>query len=167
CSSSEVSEQQRQDDTHDDGAGEREVEAEVPPLDVEVARQPPDRDTHHDEETEAGDDETHDDQRLAHDLSWSAWWRRDAQTSSTPAKKYPISYTAVSGASDPCVALRSIDCPNSWRRVPASALAGSVAPISVRHFLIASGASSTRTMAGPDDMNVVRLPKNPLPRCTA
>ena len=55
------------------------------------------------------------------------------------------------------MALFSIDVPNSLRSVPASALAGSVAPISVRHFLIASGASSASTTAGPDDMNVVRL----------
>src|SRR5262249_44838468 len=89
------------------------------------------------------------------------------QASSTPAKKYPISYAAVSGASDPCVALRSIDSANSLRSVPASALAGSVAPISVRHFLIASGASSTMTIAGPDDMNSVRLAKNGRSRWTA
>ena len=48
-----------------------------------------------------------------------------------------------------------------------SALAGSVAPMSVRHFLMASGASSTITMHGPDDMKSVRLPKNGRARCTA
>src|SRR4051794_11156402 len=90
-----------------------------------------------------------------------------AQIKSTPAKKYPISYAAVSGASEPCVALRSIDSANSLRSVPPSALAGSVAPISVRHFLMPSSASSTRTIAGPDDMNDVRLPKNGRSRCTA
>jgi len=65
------------------------------------------------------------------------------------------------------VAFRSIDSANSLRIVPASALAGSVAPMSVRHFLIASGASSTSTMDGPDDMNSVRLAKNGRARCTA
>src|ERR1044071_6599198 len=68
-----------------------------------------------------------------------------------PGKKYPISNAAGSGASDPCVALRSMDCAYSLRSVPASAFAGSVAPISVRHFLIASVASSTMTTAGPAD----------------
>ena len=51
------------------------------------------------------------------------------------AKKYPISKAAVSGASEPCVALRSMDVPKSLRSVPASAFAGSVAPIAVRHLL--------------------------------
>ena len=32
-------------------------------------------------------------------------------------------------------------------------------PVSVRHFLIASGASSAMTMHGPEDMKSVRLPK--------
>ena len=50
---------------------------------------------------------------------------------------------------------------------PASAFAGSVAPISVRHFLMASGASSTRTTHGPDDMKAVRLAKNGRARWTA
>ena len=72
-----------------------------------------------------------------------------AGPSSIPGKKYPSSNAAVSGASDPCVALFSIDAPNSLRNVPVSAFAGSVAPISVRHFLIASGASSARTTTGP------------------
>src|SRR6185503_258723 len=89
------------------------------------------------------------------------------QISSIPGKKYPISKEAVSGASDPCVALRSIDCANSLRSVPASALAGSVAPINVRHFLIASGASKTTTIAGPEAINSVRLAKNGRSRCTA
>src|SRR5439155_25895848 len=93
--------------------------------------------------------------------------RFEHQISSTPLKKYPISYAAVSAASDPCVALRSIDSASSLRSVPESAFAGSVAPISVRHFLIASAASSTRTTHGPDDMNVVRLEKNGRARCTS
>src|SRR5581483_7548917 len=97
------------------------------------------------------------DQRLPHSTRRGL---RGGYTRSTPAKKYPISYAAVSGASEPWVAFRSIDSANSFRRVPASALAGSVAPISVRHFRIASGASSTSTIAGPDDMNSVRLRKN-------
>ena len=84
-----------------------------------------------------------------------------------PRKKYPISYAAVSGASDPCVALRSIDVPNSRRSVPAAAFAGSVAPIRSRHFAMASGASSTMSTTGPDDMKSVRPPKNGLSRWTA
>ena len=52
--------------------------------------------------------------------------------------------------------------PNSFRSVPSAALAGSVAPITSRHFWIASGASSTITTAGPDDMKSVSPPKNGL-----
>ena len=65
------------------------------------------------------------------------------------------------------VALNSIDVPNSLRSVRGSAFAGSVAPISARHFAIASGASSAMTIAGPDDMNVVRLAKKGRSRWTA
>jgi len=64
------------------------------------------------------------------------------------------------------VAFFSIDDPNCFRMVPSSALAGSVAPITSRQFLIALGASSAMTMAGPDDMNSVRLAKNGRSRWT-
>jgi hypothetical protein len=84
-----------------------------------------------------------------------------------PGKKYASSKAAVSGASEPCVALFSIERPNSLRSVPGSAFPGSVAPIRFRHFLIASSASRARTTTGPDDMNFVRLAKNGRSRCTA
>ena len=57
--------------------------------------------------------------------------------------------------------------PKSLRSVPASAFAGSVAPIVSRHFLIASGASSASSTHGPDDMKSVSPPKNGRSRCTA
>ena len=41
-----------------------------------------------------------------------------------PEKKYPSSNAAVSGASEPWVALFSIERPNSLRSVPASAFGG-------------------------------------------
>ena len=50
---------------------------------------------------------------------------------------------------------------------PPGAFEGSVAPIRSRHFLMAPSASSTMTMAGPDDMNAVRLGKNGRSRWTA
>ena len=52
-----------------------------------------------------------------------------------PAEEIPSSNAAVSGASEPCVAFRSIDSPKSLRSVPASAFAGSVAPIVVAPLL--------------------------------
>jgi hypothetical protein len=50
---------------------------------------------------------------------------------------------------------------------PCSALAGSVAPISSRFFLMALSPWSTSTTQGPDDMNVQRLSKNGRALCTA
>src|SRR5207237_956692 len=129
---------------------------------------PEEREAEHHQAAEARDDQTDHNDRLAHPLCpLCRSCRMKVQTRSMPGKKYPISYAAVSGASDPCVALPSIDSANSLRSVPASALAGSVAPISMRHFLIASADSSTITIAGPDDMNDVRLAKNGRSRCTA
>ena len=77
-----------------------------------------------------------------------------------PSEEIPSSNAAVSGASEPCVALLSIDAPKSLRSVPGSAFAGSVAPIRSRHFLIAPSASRHITTHGPDDMKSVRPPKN-------
>src|SRR4026209_1265043 len=72
-----------------------------------------------------------------------------SQTNSIPRKKEPSSNAAVSGASDPCVALRPIDWPKSRRNVPGSALAGSVGPIVSRHFWIAFGAPGAEQHARP------------------
>ena len=47
------------------------------------------------------------------------------------------------------------------------AFAGSVAPIKLRHFLMASGASNTRATIGPDAMNSVSPVKNGRSRWTA
>ena len=38
-------------------------------------------------------------------------------------KKYAVSKAAVSGASEPCVVFRSMEMPNSLRRVPGTAFA--------------------------------------------
>ena len=56
---------------------------------------------------------------------------------SMSGKKYPISKPAVSGESDPCTALASIEAPWTARMVPASAFRGSVAPIRSRLAWIA------------------------------
>src|SRR5438034_3562452 len=79
---------------------------------------------------------------------------------SSALKKYGISNAAVSGASEPCTALASIELANSLRMVPAAALAGSVAPMRSRHFLMALSASSTIGMHGPCVMKAQRLWKN-------
>ena len=68
-----------------------------------------------------------------------------SRTPPSPARRIRASRCARSTARTPCAACRRRPSP------------GSVAPISVRHFLIASGASRTSTIAGPDDMNAVRL----------
>ena len=65
------------------------------------------------------------------------------------------------------VAFSPIELANSLRIVPGSAFAGSVAPMSVRHFLMASGASSTMATIGPDAMNSVSPAKKGRPRWTA
>ncbi len=75
-------------------------------------------------------------------------------------KKNGISIAAVSGASDPCTALRSILCANFLRMVPSAAFSGLVAPISSRHCLIAFSRSSTSTTTGPSVMNVTSPLKN-------
>ena len=61
-----------------------------------------------------------------------------AAGSSTPGNQKPSSKAAVSGASEPCVELRSMLSPNSARIVPGSASAGFVAPITSRQRLMAS-----------------------------
>src|SRR5687767_8519446 len=143
-----------------------------------VAGQPSERHAQHHQPADDDGDQPEDDEEFAHGVCLGLKTRptraeyvgrvfRPGYTRSIPGKKYPSSKAAVSAASEPCVALFSIDAPNSFRRVPASAFAGSVAPIKVRHFLTASGASSAMTIAGPDDMNFVRLAKNGRSRWTA
>src|SRR4029079_2111382 len=117
------------------------------------ARQPAKRDTGHHQQAQPGDHDPDEDEGLSHpppllrsygETGVASRGRNvksaTVQRSSMPRKKYPSSKDAVSAASDPCVALNSIDAPKSFLSVPASALAGSVAPIRVRHFLMASGA---------------------------
>ena len=160
--------------------GEREVEAEVPAPDVEVARQPPDRHAEHHQQAEAGDDETDQDERLAHTVDTArSPFVTCCITSVSLGVEVGVSNQLDAGEEVPDFVRRRLRRIGSMRRVAldrlrellaqraGSALAGSVAPISVRHFLIASGASSTSTIAGPDDMNAVRLPKNGRSRCTA
>src|SRR4029077_7728101 len=88
-------------------------------------------------------------------------------TRSISAKKYPTSNLAVSGESDPCTALNSMFVPWVLRIVPATALAGSVAPINSRFFLIALSPCRTSTTTGPDTINEQRLSKNGRALCTA
>src|SRR6185503_14155523 len=148
-SPSQKRQQQRQDDTQQDAGDERKIERAASLPDDDVAGQPAEGDPCHHEQADAGDDQSRNQEQLPH------YYRAN----STPGKKYASSNAAVSGASEPCVALFSIDEPNCFRNVPVSAFAGSVAPISVRHFLIASCASSASTTAGPDDMKAVKLGK--------
>src|SRR5262249_51821131 len=89
-------------------------------------------------------------------------------SSPQPAKKKLSSNRAVFSASEPCTALCSMLEAHFLRMVPVSALAGLVAPISLRQDAMASFSfSSAMTMIGPLDMNVVRESKNGLPACTA
>jgi hypothetical protein len=69
-------------------------------------------------------------------LSSRALWLRTGRLRrlyakiSRAGKKKAISWAAVSGASEPCVAFCSTSIPKSLRIVPAAAFLGSVAPIS-------------------------------------
>src|SRR6185295_4865700 len=93
--------------------------------------------------------------------------RRPYLTRSISGKKYEISTLAFSGESDPCTALNSMFVPWALRIVPGSALAGSVAPISSRFFLMALSPCNTITSDGPEHINSQRLSKNGLALCTA
>src|SRR5271163_424039 len=64
----------------------------------------------------------------------------------------------VSGASEPCTALRSMFSPKSLRIVPAAAFFGSVAPISSRQRVIALSPSRHITTTGPEVMYLQRSP---------
>src|SRR5215204_2082977 len=89
------------------------------------------------------------------------------QTSSKLLKKYEISIAAFSSESEPWTAFSPSEPPKSFLSVPASALAGSVAPIRSRHDLTALSFSSAMTTHGALDMNSVRPAKNGRSRCTA
>jgi integrase len=83
---------------------------------------------------------------------------RASAASSAVEKKNAISSRAVSGASEPWTALRSMFVANSLRIVPAAAFSGFVAPITSRFFATASSPSSTCTITGPSVMNLTRSP---------
>ncbi len=70
-------------------------------------------------------------------------------------KKRLISRTALSSLSEAWIAFRSLDSANSFRTVPASASAGSVAPIAVRSAATALAFSSTIGMQAPEVMKAV------------
>src|SRR6185437_10650415 len=82
--------------------------------------------------------------------------QRASAASSAVEKKNAISSFAVSGASEPWTALRSMLVANSLRIVPAAAFSGFVAPITSRFFAIAFSPSSTWTTTGPSVMNLTR-----------
>ena len=69
-------------------------------------------------------------------------------------------------ASDPWTQLRSILCANRLRMVPSAVLAGFVAPIVSRHFLIAPSASNAITTTGPSVINLTSEAKKGRSRCT-
>src|ERR1035438_8268517 len=69
--------------------------------------------------------------------------------SSYPANQYPLSNAAVSSASEPWMAFSERELANFLRMVPSSALAGLVAPISLRRPAIASSFSRTIRTSGP------------------
>jgi len=77
-------------------------------------------------------------------------------SNSAALKKNGISTAACSGASEPCTQFRSMLAAKRLRIVPSAALAGFVAPMVSRHFLIASAASRTITTAGPSVINFTR-----------
>src|SRR5262249_12834739 len=77
-----------------------------------------------------------------HECQEVAKGRTPSAASSAPEKKKPISYLAVSGASEPWAALRSMSVPYSARMVPAAAFLESVAPISSRFLAMAFSPSS-------------------------
>jgi len=73
-------------------------------------------------------------------------------------KKNAISARAVSWASEPWTALRSMLVPKSLRIVWASAFSGLVAPMISRFFATALSPSRTWTTTGPSVMNLTRSP---------
>src|SRR5947207_15959032 len=66
---SEKGQDQRENYTQDNGRRERKVKREVAAPDRNVARQTPQRDAGHDQQAEAGDDETNEDERFTHCVS--------------------------------------------------------------------------------------------------
>ena len=82
-------------------------------------------------------------------------------------KKTPaISMAAVSGASEPWTEFSPTDRAKSLRIVPASALAGFVAPMMSRYFLMAPSPSRTCTTTGPAVIVSTSSPKKGRSRCT-
>src|SRR6185312_1414836 len=77
-----------------------------------------------------------------------------ARIISLSGKKNRASRAALSSESDAWIAFRSFDSANSLRTVPASASAGSVAPIATRNAATASAFSRTIGMHGPDVMKL-------------
>src|SRR5205823_12781178 len=77
---------------------------------------------------------------------------------SVAPKKYEISKAADCGESEPWTALASIEDAKSFRIVPGSAFAGSVAPMRSRRRAMAASPSSTMGMHGPWVMKAHRLP---------
>src|SRR5262245_21708370 len=77
-------------------------------------------------------------------------------TISVALKQSLISFLAFSGLSEPWTEFASIDSANSLRMVPAAALAGLVAPITLRYLVTASSPSSTWTTIAPEVMNLTR-----------
>ena len=86
---------------------------------------------------------------------------------SIATENHAISFRALSSESEPWVAFSPTFAPNSLRIVPASAFAGSVAPISVRQAATASSFSRTATTTGPRVMNSTSSPKKGRCRWTA
>src|SRR5262245_34044136 len=159
-------EYQAEDNAEKNRRTEWKVKTKIFTLVMEIQRKPsePKRKfrTQHQQETDDGDDDAHDHEQSTELLHISILAADPARypAISSWLKKYDISNAAVSGPSDPWIAFRSMLVANSFRIVPASALAGSVAPITLRSFSMALSASRTIGMIGPSDMNFTRLPKN-------
>src|SRR5690606_2424207 len=93
--------------------------------------------------------------------------RGDQPTISLSLKKNRISCAAVSGASEPCTELASMDSAKSARMVPGAASFGLVAPITSRFLATAFSPSRTCTTTGPEVMKVQRSLKKGRALCTA
>ena len=127
---------------------DRHVEAEAAALDGDVAGQPAQRHAQPDQPADGRHQRAR--RRSASGPTAPASAQLHARGRSSRARTPP----------SPARPSRAWRCCRSTRRspcaaCPASALAGSVAPIRSRHFLIASGASRHSTTHGPDDMKSV------------
>src|SRR5665213_1550567 len=88
------------------------------------------------------------------ELSLQLVQHQRARIISLSEKKNRTSRAALSSESDAWIAFRSFDSANSLRTVPASASAGSVAPIATRNAATASVFSRTIGMHGPEVMKL-------------